>query len=166
MHNECFYGNKDDFKALNLQKAYKTYKGQPYERMANLVATIAERTYMQKTNQGYERNSIDLYNYTHTILGAPENIVRKGDTIIHRYKATDKLTIDKVKETFKDMDYFLQKELNITEEAVGDDKFISYSVKENWSFRSKLLEFIKQQKRKKSYQNATKKIMKQCAKQK
>lgn len=164
IYNEILYGTRLDFNKLNGDGATQTYKNQPLERMANLVGTIAERTYRQITNQDYERNSVDLYNYTLPKIGALDSIAfdKEKKIVIHKYKATEKLTLDKVKDVFKDADELFKKELNIRQEG----EFICYSVSNNWSFRSKLLNFMKKQKRKEAYQKASKEIMQQRAKQK
>ena len=132
--------------------------------MSNFVATVAEITYRHRTNQGYERNSVDLYNYTLpklVVLDAVE-VDKEKNIIIHKQKATEKLTLDKVKDVFKDADELFKKELNIRQEG----EFICYSVSNNWSFRSKLLKFLEQQKRKQAYLKASQEIMQQRAKQK
>ena len=162
--NNLFYGVQGNFDEMHPTNAFQTYRGQPKERMANLVGTIAERTYRQITNQDYERNSVDLYNYTLPKIGALDSIAfdKEKKIVIHKYKATEKLTLDKVKDVFKDADELFKKELNIRQEG----EFICYSVSNNWSFRSKLLNFMKKQKRKEAYQKASKEIMQQRAKQK
>ena len=132
--------------------------------MSNFVATVAERTYRHRTNQGYERNSVDLYNYTLPRLGVLDavEVDKEKNIIIHKQKAIEKLTLDKVKDIFKDADELFKKELNIRQEG----EFICYSVSNTWDFRSKLLKFLEQQKRKQAYKNASLSIMKQRAKQK
>ena len=105
-----------------------------------------------------------MYNYTLPKIGALDSIAfdKEKKIVIHKYKATEKLTLDKVKDVFKDADELFKKELNIRQEG----EFICYSVSNNWSFRSKLLNFMKKQKRKEAYQKASKEIMQQRAKQK
>ena len=133
------------------KKRRKINKKQPAERHTRFIATIIEHTYRQATGQYSERNTLDLYKYTKSFLGEPLETVHNGQSVTHKYKATNKLCIERVQDVFAMIDPLFRKDMNIRLEEIKEvdgkvNKYILYDVPETWAARVKVLDFCKKMK--------------------